>query len=183
MHLTCVCLSHLQEQIKRSSITPRLVAQSLGDLGRFDTIADAARLNGIANHELGGAAGTLLRGVYTACGPPHGAAVFAETTGSADQVLTRLVITSKAVGIHFATVGNGHRGREQTKRSNEKKGCSKRNLHGEKLGRCFGKRRIDLNCAEIEIVSERGCEPVRRESISFWFTRVLQLSRANKKYC
>ena len=74
-------------------------AQFLGRRGR----ADAARLHGIANQYLS------VRGIHAKVGPSHGAAVIAETR-SADQVLTRLVVTAKAVGIHFATIGNGRRG-------------------------------------------------------------------------
>ena len=48
--------------------------------------------------------------------------------GGADQVLTLLVVTAQAVGIHFTTVGDGNRGgRHETKDSDEKQGD---NLHG-----------------------------------------------------
>jgi hypothetical protein len=100
------------------------------DRGRdTDILADAAARHRVANENL------ILtlpwtrrrRRIHAAVTPSNFTARRAGD-GGADHVLTLLVVTAQAVGIHFATVGDGNRGgRHETKDSDEKKGG---NLHG-----------------------------------------------------
>ena len=89
--------------------------------GAWDTdiLADAATLHRVADANLIlTLPWTRRRGRIHAAVPPSNFTARRAGDGGANQVLTLLVVTAQAVGIHFTTVGDGNRGgRHETKDS------------------------------------------------------------------